>query len=399
MLFALFLGWVRFRWRSVGRWCAGPAVDTAPCLCREWLDVTTRQSLPIVGVVLVALAAAIWAYVSGPREDNARQTNLRAGDVRRSPAGTQPRHSASAAPGQRRRLRRQWRIRRQQLAQTADIVDAVGVRLRSNLSAAPLVQLSAGWYALQSDRPKSALRHFDHLLGRQPANSSAWAGKALALLALQRHEEAAEAYSQLVAAAPQDIRAHYNLGVLLARLARFGEAAVQFREVLCRDPKHAQALYNLARLAQRDGRLAEARLAWEDYTLLRPNDASAWFALGVLYLDSRRPFEAARCFGAVVNINPDDSGGYQNLAAADSLAGHPEAALEALTAANALLPCDPTIMRRLVDLHRSIAAWAPLDADAHLSAAVQLEEEIGEVNSAPMAQALAGGSDMDAEAE
>lgn len=350
--------------------------------------MTTRQSISIAGVVLAALVAAIWAYVSRPMETPVPQVESHSGIVAGEPSESRHRY-----------LREQWPIVRQRLARMAEAVDAAGLRFRSNVLNSTVAQLAAGWYDLQSDRPNAALRHFDGLLDRQSSNAPAWAGKASALITLKRFDDAADAYARLVALAPEDIHARYNLGVLLTRLARYGEAAAAFREVLCRDPRHAQSLYNLARLAQRDGRLNEARYAWEDYTRLRQNDADAWFALGVLYLDSRSPFEAARCFAAVVHVNPEDPEGYQNLAVAHSWAGHPEAALDDLEAADALSPCDPAIMQPLADLHRIIAAWSPLDAEAHLAAAAWLEQESAVLDSTPQPQAVAGGLDLETQPE
>jgi len=332
--------------------------------------VTTRQFLPIAGFLFVAFVAGMWAYVSKPTVDlafgpKAQIANPSGGAPGRTdPADSAYRWSALSSRHRlmlRQRLHKSLLVWRGRFGRWAEFLDTASVRFRLRLAAHPVVQLAAGWYALQRGRPQEGLDRFDRLLRHHSDDVSALAGKAACLLALKRYQDAADIYKRLISIAPWNDRARYNDGVLLSRLGHFGAAAVQFRAVLDRDPTHADALYNLAALAQRDGRLREARDAWVAYAQLRPNDAAAWFNLGVVYLDFEQPFQAVRCLSIAVAIDPDNSDGHVNLAVAEARSGHPEAALEALNVADELSPCDPTIVQMLADLRGSLAAWSPLE--------------------------------------
>jgi len=297
-------------------------------------------------------------------------TKLRA--ARESATAERERLAERARP-HRPRVSNHWR---EQIGQLADRIDDTAVRLRSDISGSPVVRLAAGAAEIQSGRADAAVQEFDRVLAKRPADVTALSGKASALVTMERFEEAAGVYAELVRTAPGDTVARYNYGVLLYRLARFGEAAEQFRRLVEIDPKHARGQYNLATLAQRAGRLDEAREAWEVFTRLEPRAANGWFNLGVVWMDFNRPIDAVRCFLEAAAINPEDSDAWLNLGLAYGAAGHLEAALEAITKADAVAPCDPTIMRCLADLHSVLADQGGPGAETHRHLAAALEEKL-----------------------
>lgn len=65
---------------------------------------------------------------------------------------------------------------------------------------------------------------------------------------------------QVLASRPDDVDARLNLGLALLALHRIDEAADAFREVLVRAPDYTDAYIGLARAEQRRGNLAAARL-------------------------------------------------------------------------------------------------------------------------------------------
>jgi tetratricopeptide (TPR) repeat protein len=273
----------------------------------------------------------------------------------------------------RRKTSRAWRAR---IGQVAEQIDEAAVRLRSNVAGSRITKLAEATADIQSRRPEAAMQRFDQVLERRPEDVAALSGKAAALVTMRRFEEATDVYAELVRLAPRDAAARYNYGVLFYRLARFGEAAEQFRELVDIDPGHARGQYNLATLAQRAGRLEEAREAWEAFTRLEPKAANGWFNLGVVWMDFNRPVEAVECFSEVVQLDAADADAWLNLGLAYGAAGHLQPALEAITKADAVSPCDPTIMRCLADLHGILADEGGPDAESHRRQATLLEERL-----------------------
>lgn len=371
----------------------------------------SRWFIPLCFVFFAAFVAAMWFYVSHVDEPApapavrpgllAESDRAAASRVQRRPTGestidrevSRPR---MRAPRIRRSLERRWRAWRQNVARLADLIDARALRLRSNLGREPAWRLVRGWYDLHAGRPAAALRSFDGVLLRRPETAAALAGKAAALGDLNRRRDAAAVYARLIRLDPRNAAVRYNYGVCLTRLGRLGAAAEQFRETVRLDPRHVRAFYNLAGLAQRDGRLAEALAAWRAFTRLQPDVAGGWFNLGIVQMDLGQPIEAARSFSYAVIIHPDDADAYANLGAAYLQAHDPEAALAAMRIANDLAPCDPAIMKTLVEIHRAIAQWHAPDEASHLASAALLEEQLAAIaESREAARELVAGAESD----
>lgn len=251
------------------------------------------------------------------------------------------------------------------VASLAKGLDDAAVRLRSNLSASPAVQLAAGYAALQSGRYEDALAQYDAILDRRPNHPPALSGRAEALIGLNRFDDAAETYARLMPRAEKDTTARYNYGVVLYRLSRYAEAADQFRRLTQIDPDHAEGQYNLATLAQRDGRLSEAQSAWQAFTRLRPEVAGGWYNLGIVLMDYDRPEEAVACFKKVVSLDQNDADARLNLAMAHLAADQPNEALAALEAAGQRLPNDRVVLRYQAEVHARLAENGGPDGDEH----------------------------------
>jgi len=370
--------------------------------------VFTRRFILVFLCLFAFFVAVMWAYVTQTGDDlPARMASYDnsggAGDSavdRRAGRGgglsRDPIAARRAARGAlRRRLQWRWSDWRRDVQGLAQTLDHAAVRIRIDLTNRPAVQLTAAWYELHAGRPDIAVPLFDRLLSADPSSTPAHAGKAAALLALGRRRQAAETYERLLGLAPHDVAARYNYGALLCRMARRGAAADQFREVVRREPSHVKAWHNLASLAQRDGRLAEARRAWKALLRAAPDAAVGWFNLGIVHLDYGDADEAARCFSYVLMIDPDDIPSRVNLAAAYRAMGDLDAAIGALQRADAAVPCEPTIMRPLAELHRLLAAQRLDAAGDHLDAAALIEEQLAmfDTVASPTAERLAGGGD------
>ena len=349
--------------------------------------VNGRWFIPVAFVAFVLLIVALRAYLlSGedlPRLSNARpQSEMPAaidGPQRRTTGRTLPSghprvDGRRSAPAIRRTARR---LSRRQLVDTlARRLDDAAVRFRSNLDGSAFIQSVRGCADLLAGDHRAAVEHFDRALAKRPDDVPLLSAKAAALVSLRRFDEAADFYAKAIQLAPNDTHARYNYGTLLYRQARFTEAVEQFRELVRVDPNHARGQYNLATLAQRAGRISEARDAWLAFTHLQPDVAGAWFNLGVVWMDFDRPHQAAACFSRFAALSPEDPDGWLNLSLAQTAAGCLHAALDALTTADGLAPCDPTIMRRLAELHALLADEDGEHADEHWELAAWIEEQL-----------------------
>ncbi len=253
--------------------------------------------------------------------------------------------------------------------QLADRLDNGAVRFRSNLADSATIQYLVGIVEIYCGKQNAAIERFDRILYRRPNHTAALAAKAGVLISVERFEDAARTYRRLLDVSPNDIAARYNYGVLLCRQSRFSEAGTQLRALIRLDPNHAAGQYNLASIAQRAGALSEARDAWQAYTRLRSRSVTGWFQLGVVWMDFDQPLDAAFCFRQAVRLNPGDPQAWLNLGFACAAADHLYPALDALRTANEMTPCDPLLLRRLAELHITLATLSTeVDEEPRLAA-------------------------------
>ncbi|WP_175872310.1 tetratricopeptide repeat-containing glycosyltransferase family protein [Burkholderia sp. BCC0397] len=102
------------------------------------------------------------------------------------------------------------------------------------------------------------LKRCDRLLALNRGNVAAWVGRGNALLGLERHAEAAEAYAQALARNPDDIDARRNRAAALRALGRFDDALADYDAALALTGPHAELHYNRALALQQLGRYDEA---------------------------------------------------------------------------------------------------------------------------------------------
>ncbi len=274
-------------------------------------------------------------------------------------------------------------------------LDDAAIRIRSNLDRNTYVQAVRGSADLRAGDHVAAIVRFDRVLAQRPNNIPTLSAKTAALVALQRFDQAADLSARLVRLAPDDATIRYNYGTLLYRRADFAPAAEQFHEAVRINPNHARAWYNLATLAQRAGRVGDARDAWLAFTRIQPNIADAWFNLGVVWMDFDEPLPAAHCFSQFVALSPDSPDGWLNLAIAYALADCIYEALDAMTIADDLEPCNRIIMRELAALHRIVARYGGPDANEHRRIAASIEGQLKPPNKPAIPTRAFAADDLD----
>jgi len=114
--------------------------------------------------------------------------------------------------------------------------------------------VSAGNEALSRGDAATALGHYEKAIGAHPDAGEAWYDKGLALHALGRHEEAAEAFTQALARRRDGslgAKDYTNLGNALAAMDRLDDAMRSYRSALEIDPDDEVARQNLEVLLRR----------------------------------------------------------------------------------------------------------------------------------------------------
>lgn len=340
----------------------------------------------LVFVVFILVTVALWGYLGSIEDDYVPPAGRRTGflddptfveiPVEEPQAIEVGKRTDRAGPPTVQETTASWTVLANLLDRLAVSLDDAAVRLRSNLWGRPITHLVAGAFDVQAGRYEDALEHYDDALSNDPGEPTILSAKAASLVALHRFNAAVDCYARVIERAPRSVIARYNYGVLLYRQARFSEAAEQFRALVRIQPDHARGQYNLASLAQRARRLSEARDAWRAFTRLRPDVASGWFNLGIVLMDFNDPDEAATCFSRALELDATVPDFYINLGLAYLAGGEDELALQMMRAADDVSPCDPIVLRQLVDVHERLAERDDADSDDHLAQARLLRNQV-----------------------
>ncbi len=165
-----------------------------------------------------------------------------------------------------------------QLGRQSEALQLYGrwTRERSNSAAA---HVNLGDLLLRLQRRDEAIGHFARALEIDPDNTGALLGQAWILLGQGQAAEALPRF-QRAAADGTNNYALFGVGLALIQLERLQEAETTFTELLRRQPDNWQALGNLAGVYERTGRLQLARQAYQRLLRLRPDDERArrWLA-------------------------------------------------------------------------------------------------------------------------
>ena len=124
------------------------------------------------------------------------------------------------------------------------------------------------------DRDRQALAAFERALELAPYFVDARYNQGLALIRVERGDEAVRALNEVVQARPGDKDAHYALASAHFQLEAFARALELLERALALDRGFLRAQYTKAMSLQRLGRAGEAREAWQRY--LELDSTSAW---------------------------------------------------------------------------------------------------------------------------
>lgn len=165
-----------------------------------------------------------------------------------------------------------------------------------------------------------AVTAYDRLLVRSPNDTTLLLGKGMALVGLNRNEDALALFESAVEHDPANTSARFNQAVTLARLEQSEEAEKAFQELLKCQPRHARARFNLATLLTARQQYNDALPLWRQLTesappvTTQPGDVArltrefmvqAWSHRGECALALAKLIESEQCFQQVVNLLPD----------------------------------------------------------------------------------------------
>jgi tetratricopeptide (TPR) repeat protein len=98
--------------------------------------------------------------------------------------------------------------------------------------------------------------------------------------------------------------ARLNEGIALLNLQKIDEAKAALEDALKQDPKNPNAWYNLGLLAKNTGDAQAAIDAFHHVVELDANDADTWYFLGTSYVQAKQFPQAIEAFQHALQLNP-----------------------------------------------------------------------------------------------
>jgi len=136
-------------------------------------------------------------------------------------------------------------------------------------------------------RQEERLQELDNLLARTPAGAADRPAieRAALLAALDRRDEAQQAFVAILRRAPTSLAALNEFGGFLTRIGAIDPACRVYAEAIVHHPDNPMAYINLGNLEWRAGRSSEARARFEAALRIDPDHAAAHQGLGAVLAD------------------------------------------------------------------------------------------------------------------
>ena len=168
------------------------------------------------------------------------------------------------------------------------------------------------YYAMQ--RYEDAIEAFDFALLLEPKMSEPYYNKVDALLELERLDEAVAQLREYIALIPEDVEAYCRLGECLEDTGAFEEAKQCYEKAAALDDKCSYAYYGLASVADEHGQHELAYTYLLRCVALNPNNPGFWFSLSQEQADRGEHSEALQSLEHVVELDKYDYEAWLRLA-------------------------------------------------------------------------------------
>lgn len=235
-----------------------------------------------------------------------------------------------------------------------------------------------GLIALQSGAAEQALALIDASLAVVANNALALGHRGLALIALERREEGAEALARAVELHPGHVAARNNLGSVLRELGRPAEALEHFRAAIALEPRFLDARNNLGRALMDVAALDDAILVFHDVLALSPDFEDAANNLAICLSRQHRYQEAEAILVPLLQRHPDFLDARQNLGSVYQDSGY---LADAEAQYRAVLTADPSHLAACKNLGRTLIQLGRAEeALPLLQHAAEMQPKAGELH-------------------
>jgi tetratricopeptide (TPR) repeat protein len=172
-----------------------------------------------------------------------------------------------------------------------------------------------------------------------PGSPEALANLAAALQALDRHQDAIDAYEQALLLRPGMTDARFAMAGCLQAIGRDQDAIVAYEAILAADPAHPEANFGIATALTRSGRTQDAAASYRAALAADPDFAEASLGLARLLIHDNNAAEAIDHLRQALDVDPDYTDARFELGKALSSLGRDQ---DALTEFRAVVAADPS---------------------------------------------------------
>lgn len=195
-----------------------------------------------------------------------------------------------------------------------------------------------GLIAVKAKNPARAANLMGKAIALRPEVAAVHFNLGIALLQLQRSEDALLCFEQVIALNPDHAKAYFHRGRALEALRRFEDAITSYDLAIDRHPAYAAAYVNRGTAFQGLQRTQEALASFEHAVALSPTDAEAHFNCGNALAELERFSDAVASYERAISIEPTHTFAHNNLGNALCKLNRIEAALSSFDRALAIEP-------------------------------------------------------------
>ncbi|MDT8301841.1 MAG: tetratricopeptide repeat protein [Sedimentisphaerales bacterium] len=154
------------------------------------------------------------------------------------------------------------------------------------------------------DKLDEAIVHLLEAVRLDPTDYEAYYTLGQTLTRQKKFDEAIRHFSTVLKLRPDYTQAHGYIGSLLLTKGILDQAAVHLSEALRLDPNYADAHYNMGQLMLRIKKFNEAALHLSRAVQLKPNDAQAQYKLALVLAQMKQSGRAVVHYNKAVSIDP-----------------------------------------------------------------------------------------------
>ncbi|MFN6469405.1 MAG: CHAT domain-containing protein [Nostoc sp. SerVER01] len=165
--------------------------------------------------------------------------------------------------------------------------------------------LVQGLALIDLQRLEEAIASYDKALEIKPDSQELWNSRGDALYHLGQFEEAIASYDSALKIEPNHHEIWNSRAAALCYLEEFEEAIASFDKVLEIQPEFSQAWYNRGVVLDKLGRSEEAMASYDNALKIKPDYPEAWTNRGVNLINLNLYKEALDCFNHALVINPN----------------------------------------------------------------------------------------------